>query len=59
MFRCHDWRLTAQNRKVWGQKLREAVARIGPQRHGMDRKNRIVFGSAFMSVCRLTLVVLR
>jgi hypothetical protein len=27
MFRCRDWRLTAQTRKVWGQKLREARAR--------------------------------
>jgi hypothetical protein len=26
MLRCRNWRLTAQNRKVWGQKLREAVA---------------------------------
>jgi hypothetical protein len=26
MLRCHDWRLTTQNRKVWGQKLREAMA---------------------------------
>jgi hypothetical protein len=27
MLQCRDWRLTAQNRKVWGQKLREAMAR--------------------------------
>jgi hypothetical protein len=25
MIRCSDWRLTAQNRKVWGQKLMEAT----------------------------------
>jgi hypothetical protein len=35
--RCRDWRLTAQNRKVWGQKLREALQPdIGLQRHRMD-----------------------
>jgi hypothetical protein len=27
MLRCRDWRLTAQDRKVWGQKLREAMDR--------------------------------
>jgi hypothetical protein len=26
MLRCRDWRLTAQNRKMWGQKLSEAMA---------------------------------
>jgi hypothetical protein len=26
MLWCCDWRLTAQNIKVWGQKLREAMA---------------------------------
>jgi hypothetical protein len=30
MLRCRDWRLTAQNRKVWGQKLREAMDRHWP-----------------------------
>jgi hypothetical protein len=26
MLWCRNWRLTAQNRKVWGQKLRKAMA---------------------------------
>jgi hypothetical protein len=27
MLRCRSWRLTAQNRIVWGKKLREAMVR--------------------------------
>jgi hypothetical protein len=26
VLRCRDWRLTAQSRKMWGQKLSEAMA---------------------------------